>query len=236
MQERVGDPAELESGESVVAPDSDDQQVGVVQASSRTRRTLPSAVLRRSSTIGCSAAASLSADSRISAARCSCRRAGSPASRGSSVLSYAGQRHARTESRAALRTSASSKANRVAAVPCGPSPTPRTTRRCVPALAWLSRLPRNTITGQAARPATVRLTEPSSSSVRPLRPRDPTTSAAAVCASFSSTLTASSGRTSVVTFTSGARRWARCAAASMTLSAITCSGDLSRPSTSAAPS
>lgn len=31
VQERVGDPAELESGESVVAPDSDDQQVGVVR-------------------------------------------------------------------------------------------------------------------------------------------------------------------------------------------------------------
>lgn len=70
----------------------------------------------------------------------------------------------------------------------------------------------------------------------PLRPRDPSTSAVAFRPSLSSALTASSGITSVVTRTPASRRRARSAAASTTVSAMTCSVDLSSPSARDAPS
>lgn len=142
------------------------------EAARGTLRAGPSTVRPHSST---SAGASFSAWSRTSAARCSRRLAGSPAIRGWSVVSSAGHRQARTASRAAPRSLASWTATRRAADSAPFSPPPTTTRPRSPARTWLSWLSRSTITGQSAWAATVRLTEPSTISTKPLRLRVPST-------------------------------------------------------------
>lgn len=98
----------------------------VADASNRTLPggPCPSAVRRCTSTDGYSAATSFSAASSVSAAPCSCWRAGSPARRGWSAVWCAGHRQARTASSTAPRRSASSKAKRTAAEHCASSPTP----------------------------------------------------------------------------------------------------------------
>ncbi|WP_418082166.1 hypothetical protein [Streptomyces qaidamensis] len=71
--------------------------------------------------------------------------------------SCAGRHQARTASSTAPRRFASSRANRMALALAASSPTPSTTRPCVPDVSPSSWPPRTTITGQSARPGTVRL-------------------------------------------------------------------------------
>ena len=94
---------------------------------------------------------------------------------------------------------ASSRAKRSARAIFRAAPDAQDDTPCAPPRACLSCRPRTTITGQSACAATVRLTEPSTHSASPLRPRVPTTSVEACGPSWTRAYSGSSGSTPVVT-------------------------------------
>ncbi|MGC0400494.1 hypothetical protein RKD27_003138 [Streptomyces sp. SAI-126] len=208
MQHCVGDAAELETEVPLAALGADDQEVGIARgvdqhpAGVALDGTPVHIDVRREVLQRCFEF--LGGPLLVQA------RAGSPASSGWSVVSCAGQRQARTASRGTPRRRASSAANLVTAADSfASSPTPSTTRLWTGGVAWLSWLPRSTITGQSAWAATARLTEPSSISAMPLRPRVPTTTAEACRASRTRAYSGSSNTTSVLICRPGWRARAR---------------------------
>lgn len=199
VQHPVGHPAQLEPEVPVVALGADDQEVGVTRGS---HQDVPGVALDPTAVgfdIGGDVVQRLF---QYLDRLLLMHPRGSPDEQGWSVVSCAGHRQARTASRTAPRSRASSQAKRTAAGVVGLSPTPTTMRPCVPGRTWLSWLPRTTTIGQCACPATLRLTEPSSASAMPLRPRVPVTSREAWRLSRTSVYSGSSGSVSVEIFRS----------------------------------